>query len=107
MNRRRFLSLLAGVPFLAKVLPEPVGLTHSSGWPPEGSRSLMVKGYSGALIDSPRLEDADWIMYDPYESWPPRPHTVHVYTGDQGFYKWATDPAPGKPIMLGEWGIDL
>ncbi|MBI5087547.1 MAG: hypothetical protein HZB15_01385, partial [Actinobacteria bacterium] len=24
-----------------------------------------------------------------------------------GFYSWATAKAPGKPLMLGEWGFDL
>ncbi len=53
----------------------------------------------------------DWIAYDPYgredhtdlESLLNRPDE----TGWPGFYDWATNKAPGKPIMLAEWGINL
>jgi hypothetical protein len=27
--------------------------------------------------------------------------------GWPGFYSWATAKAPGKPIMLAEWGVDV
>jgi hypothetical protein len=52
----------------------------------------------------------DWIAYDPYA------HTNQLTfaqllnrpTGTwPGFYAWATARAPGKPIMLGEWGFSL
>lgn len=52
----------------------------------------------------------DWIAYDPYG------FEVHTNFGKfldsakrpwPGFYTWATEKAPGKPIMLAEWGFDL
>jgi len=52
----------------------------------------------------------DWIAYDPYGF---KMHTDFGLllntpkSGWAGFYAWATKKAPGKPIMLGEWGWDL
>ena len=52
----------------------------------------------------------DWIAYDPYGlgSQPDMAKVLNSSSGSwPGFYSWATAKAPGKPIMLGEWGIDL
>lgn len=54
----------------------------------------------------------DWLCYDPYAK-----RNVHADLGDiinrnrpdidwPGFYVWATNKAPGKPLMLCEWGVD-
>jgi len=51
----------------------------------------------------------DWIAYDPYgfESHADLRELLDEREGAwPGFYSWATTRAPGKPIMLGEWGID-
>ncbi|MEV6284952.1 hypothetical protein [Kribbella sp. NPDC051770] len=59
----------------------------------------------------------DWIAEDPYifgddaNWWGPFTTGVNrkdTYTNPSwpGFYTWATTKHPGKPIMLGEWGID-
>jgi beta-mannanase len=52
----------------------------------------------------------DWIAYDPYGL---ARHTSFAEVindanddGWPGFYDWATTKAPGKPIMLAEWGLD-
>ncbi|MGE0000122.1 MAG: hypothetical protein AB7U39_24645, partial [Ilumatobacteraceae bacterium] len=75
---------------------------------------MNYMGFSGwsSMVDQlyPGDDVVDWIAYDPYgfkshddfgefldtanKSWP-------------GFYSWATAKAPGKPIMLAEWGFDL
>jgi hypothetical protein len=52
----------------------------------------------------------DWIAYDPYGFAAQKDFGLLVNTpngGWPGFYSWATRKAPGKPLMLGEWGIDL
>jgi hypothetical protein len=52
----------------------------------------------------------DWIAYDPYGL---AKHTSFVRLlndpaeGWPGFYSWATRKAPGKPLMVAEWGFDL
>ena len=52
----------------------------------------------------------DWIAYDPYgqEKQTTMGELVNrPGSGWPGFYSWATDVAPGKPIMLAEWGFNL
>lgn len=54
----------------------------------------------------------DWIGYDPYgfeahtsfELLLNRPNPELEWPG---FYDWATAKAPGKPIMVAEWGYDM
>ncbi len=57
----------------------------------------------------------DWIAEDPYAfGEPPVWRSDFAGTVDRvqpgtnwpGFYTWATTEHPGKPIMLGEWGVD-
>jgi hypothetical protein len=56
----------------------------------------------------------DWIAFDPYvfpaSGWDqPFPKALDRTSGGPrgwpGFYTWAVRTHPGKPIMLGEWGI--
>ena len=57
----------------------------------------------------PGVDVVDWIAYDPYGH---RGDLTLIDLLDRpdgawpGFYSWATRMAPGKPIMLGEWGFD-
>ncbi len=61
----------------------------------------------------PGAEYVDWLCYDPYMRSDrasdigelvnkPRPELDWP-----GYYSWATAKAPGKPLMLCEWGVDL
>ena len=52
----------------------------------------------------------DWIAYDPYGL--AKQHDFARLLNDPadgwpGFYEWATRKAPGKPMMVAEWGFDL
>jgi hypothetical protein len=52
----------------------------------------------------------DWIGYDPYGFAAQTDFALllNFPTDDwDGFYEWATQKAPGKPILLGEFGFDL
>ena len=55
----------------------------------------------------------DWICYDPYAkndrqgSLADIINTPRPAVGWPGFYDWATAKAPGKPLMLCEWGVDV
>jgi beta-mannanase len=52
----------------------------------------------------------DWVAYDPYAfaGQPTFSSLLNQPSGQQpGFYDWAVVHAPGKPIMLAEWGFDL
>jgi hypothetical protein len=52
----------------------------------------------------------DWIAYDPYGLSGHDDFGMFLDTkkqGFEGFYTWATKKAPGKPIMLAEWGFHL
>ncbi len=76
-----------------------------------------VMGYSGwdDYLDGlyPGDSYVDWIAYDPYGKGDSQPNLAHILDatkssiGWPGFYTWATSKAPGKPIMLGEWGFDV
>ena len=53
----------------------------------------------------------DWIAMDPYGFEPETDfgklvNKSSAYFSWEGFYVWATNKAPGKPIMLAEWGWD-
>ncbi len=58
----------------------------------------------------PGNDVVDWIGYDPYGQ--DKQTTMGELVnrpgnGWPGFYTWATGIAPGKPIMLSEWGFNL
>lgn len=60
----------------------------------------------------PGHDVVDWIGYDPYgqekvDSMSYLVNRPNENTGWPGFYTWATRKAPGKPIMLSEWGFNL
>ncbi len=61
----------------------------------------------------PGHEYVDWMCYDPYaksdqtENLAVLTNNVRNDIGWPGFYNWATAKAPGKPIMMCEWGVDL
>lgn len=77
---------------------------------------MTYMGFSrwASLVDAlyPGDDVVDWIGYDPYGHETEtsfarlldRPNPQHAWPG---FYTWATAKAPGKPIMLAEWGFDL
>jgi hypothetical protein len=78
---------------------------------------VFVMNYMGFERWGPVADDfypgddvVDWIAYDPYgfAGQPTFADLLDQANGDwPGFYSWATRAAPGKPIMLGEWGFDL
>ncbi|MCU1362073.1 MAG: hypothetical protein JWN99_3362 [Ilumatobacteraceae bacterium] len=75
---------------------------------------MNYMGFSGWAknVDAmyPGDDVVDWIAYDPYGFAAQKDFGVLLNTtasGWPGFYSWATRKAPGKPLMLGEWGIDL
>lgn len=59
----------------------------------------------------PGNDVVDWVGYDPYAPPPTRDfaHLVNKKTsqgrGFPGFYDWTRKVAPGKPLMLAEWGV--
>lgn len=61
----------------------------------------------------PGHDYVDWLCYDPYarDNAVPDMATLVNRTapgiGWDGYYNWATRKAPGKPIMLCEWGVDI
>jgi len=75
-----------------------------------------MMGYSGYghLYDSlyPGHDVVDWIAWDPYSK---KGRNMAELINENccrvknwtGFYDWATRTAPGKPLMLAEWGFDL
>jgi hypothetical protein len=80
------------------------------GTPHWGSQSWFEDLYPGDDV-------VDWIAQDPYifgdskDWWTDFGSAVnrrdtYTYPRWPGFYSWATSKHPGKPIMLGEWGID-
>jgi hypothetical protein len=77
------------------------------GLPTWGSQSWFNSLYPGHDV-------VDWIAYDPYifgsgQYWGGVTDLVNRrfsnYPNWPGFYRWATTFAPGKPLMLGEWGV--
>lgn len=74
-------------------------------------------GYFGwrHLLDGlyPGDDYVDWICYDPYarnnrqSNLADIINTIRLDVGWSGFYTWATAKAPGKPLMLCEWGVDV
>ncbi len=77
------------------------------GLPQWGSQPWFEQLYPGNDV-------VDWIAFDPYvfgtgEYWGPPASMFDRrfarYPSWPGFYSWATRFAPGKPLMLGEWGV--
>jgi hypothetical protein len=80
------------------------------GTPHWGSQSWFADLYPGDDV-------VDWIAEDPYifgnskDWWTDFANAVnrkdtYTYPNWPGFYTWATTKHPGKPIMLGEWGVN-
>jgi hypothetical protein len=78
-----------------------VVLMGFDGW---GRQPWFDRLYPGADV-------VDWVGMDPYASaeTPDFSHLVNQTTdrgrGFPGFYKWAAKMAPGKPVMVAEWGV--
>ena len=75
-------------------------------------------GYYGWLeyLDDlyPGHDVVDWMCYDPYATdnrFPTFENLVNSQNrpgiGWPGSYNWLTNKAPGKPLMMCEWGVDL
>jgi beta-mannanase len=78
---------------------------------------VYVMNYMGferwaPIVDElyPGDDVVNWIAYDPYGS---SAHTTFADMVDSandagwpGFYSWAIERWPDKPIMLAEWGLD-
>jgi hypothetical protein len=88
----------------------------------EGAENLIwymnYQGYYGHADFTPDLypgdDVVDWIFYDPYSRdgndrrFDDLANRTHASKPDwPGFYSWATTEHPGKPIGIGEWGIDF
>ena len=81
------------------------------------TKAVFVMNYMGfsrwaSRVDAlyPGDDVVDWIAYDPYgfAAETSIDKMLNAPTGAwPGFYSWATTKAPGKPIMLGEWGIEV
>jgi hypothetical protein len=78
------------------------------GLPTWGSKSWFSAMYPGNDV-------VDWLAEDPYIIGPKGSWYDNDYAGlvnrtfpgysFPGFYSWAGNVAPGKPIMLAEWGV--
>jgi hypothetical protein len=75
---------------------------------------MNFMGFAGwaSVADAfyPGDDVVDWIAYDPYAHAGAPTFSALLNRPDgrwPGFYQWAVDKAPGKPIMLGEWAFDL
>ena len=80
--------------------------------------AVFVMTYMGferwaPIVDAlyPGDDVVDWIAYDPYGRLDDTAFADILNRPNQqgwpGFYSWATAKAPGKPMMLAEWGFDL
>jgi hypothetical protein len=87
-----------------------VSVLDLTGNPKWGAQSWFGQLYPGGDV-------VDWLAEDPYVIGPPGgwydtdyartvDRTFPTYTSWPGFYSWAGQVAPDKPIMLAEWGID-
>ncbi|HEX6469537.1 MAG TPA: hypothetical protein VF069_10610 [Streptosporangiaceae bacterium] len=74
-----------------------------------GSQKWGVQPWFDRLY--PGSDVVDWLGMDPYASadTPDFSHLVNMTStqgrGFPGFYTWAGRIAPGKPIMMAEWGV--
>ncbi|WP_020576100.1 hypothetical protein [Actinopolymorpha alba] len=84
-----------------------VSVMNYMGLPSWGSQPWFQDLYPGNDV-------VDWIAYDPYifGSGLYRGGVTDLinrrfssYPNWPGFYRWATGFAPGKPLMLAEWGV--
>ena len=91
-----------------------VGMLRAEGV----TNAVYVMNFMGFAGWAPVADDfypgddvVDWIAYDPYghAGQSTFAELLNRPTGDDwpGFYTWATQRAPGKPIMVAEWGYDL
>jgi len=89
----------------------------------EGSPSMGYPIWVWDLTGYPRWESlwpqlypgdryVDWVGYNPYLQEPAgcdfscvANRTYDNYPDWPGFYDWAVEQFPGKPLMLGEWGV--
>jgi len=61
----------------------------------------------------PGSQYVDWMAYDPYIKEDIQTDVLDMINRNRpdinwpGYYAWATAKAPGKPIMLAEWGVDI
>ena len=94
----------------AKGVTNAVTVMNYMGTPHWGGQPWFEELYPGDDV-------VDWIAEDPYIFgtdavwWVPFAEAVNrrdpVNVPDwPGFYAWVTARHPGKPIMLGEWGVD-
>ena len=79
------------------------------------TNAVFVMNYMGfsrwaPTVDSfyPGDDVVDWLAYDPYGFAAETDFALLLNSPIDwpGFYSWATAKAPGKPLMLGEWGFD-
>jgi beta-mannanase len=76
-----------------------------------GAPKFGVEPWFGELY--PGDDVADWVAYDPYGMGEPGFHggdfgdlvNRGVSAKWPGMYNWLTKFHPGRPIMLGEWGV--
>jgi len=93
----------------ARGVTNAVTVMNYMGTPHWGSQPWFDDLYPGDDV-------VDWIAEDPYiigtdPDWSSGfaqavDRTQSAYPRWPGFYTWATTKHPGKPIMLGEWGVD-
>jgi hypothetical protein len=87
-----------------------VTVMNYMGTPHWGSQSWFADLYPGDDV-------VDWIAYDPYifgsaPNWWQSFSSVlnrtdtYTYPNWPGFYNWATQKHPSKPLMLAEWGVN-
>jgi hypothetical protein len=61
----------------------------------------------------PGHDYVDWMCFDPYATDNRFDHfgelinDIRTDLNWPGFYNWATTKAPGKPLMMCEWGVDV
>ena len=94
----------------AKGVTNAVFVMNYMGTPQWGSQPWFEDLYPGDDV-------VDWIAEDPYifgsnaiwwNDFATAVNRKDTYTNPNwpGFYTWATTKHPGKPIMLGEWGVN-
>jgi beta-mannanase len=83
-----------------------VSVWDMMGWYRHGENGLYGSGSNGLY---PGDDVVDWIAYDPYatNAEPLATFANNTASGSSfpGFYTWATQTHPGKPLMLAEFAI--
>lgn len=93
----------------AKGMDNAVFVMVYMGAPKWGAQSWFKDLYPGDDV-------VDWLGYDPYASAQPGAHgggvdemvnrrAPSLYGSWPGFYNWAEQTVPGKPIVMAEWGV--